>query len=143
MRKSGHGDKRGHFEPGRHPEFPTPGVFHNLLQFWRASLEFIKINTATPATTKKKMLATSLCILTIANVLDESIRLRTFSLVNTKGQSVFHDDFDRRRLADTHDRLALKFRAKEKKFEFELQRSRSILAPAATIRMTGNVREHQ
>lgn len=89
------------------------------------------------------MLATSLYILTIAHVPDESIRLRTFSLVNTKGQSVFHKDFDRRRLADTHDHLALKFHAEEKEFEFELQRSRSILAPDATIKLTGNVRNYQ
>lgn len=93
-------------------------------------------------TPQKKMLTASLCILVIANIPDESITLRTFSLVNKKGESVFHEDFARRRLADTFDHLALKFHAIEKQFEFELKRSRSIFVPNATIKMTGHVCEH-
>ena len=50
-----------------------------------------------------------------------SIRVRKFSLVTDKGEDVFQADFYRRRLAVKKrivERLALKFKAVEKYFEF-------------------------
>ena len=43
--------------------------------------------------------------------LDESISVHDFSLVTETGESVLREGFDRRRLADGFDRLALSFRA--------------------------------
>ena len=72
-----------------------------------------------------------------------AITLRTFSLVTNTGENVLHANFDRRRLADRSiDRLALKFHALEKQFEFEFARSHPMFAPGATIKMTGSVSEH-
>ena len=75
-----------------------------------------------------------------------SITVRNFSLVTDKGEDVFQTYFDRRRLRDSIiDRIALKFNAMEKNFEFEFEISHPIFAPGATIEMTGRVqvREHK
>ena len=70
--------------------------------------------------------------------LGEPIVLHNFSLITTTGKNVWRTDFERRRLAvHAIDRLALKFHAVEKKFEFELERSNPIFAPGATIKVTG------
>ena len=84
-----------------------------------------------------------LCISAIARTRTphESITVRTFSLITDKGENVLREDFDRRRLTDSFDRLALKFHAFEKQFEFKLERSYPIFAPEATIKMTGSVRK--
>ena len=88
------------------------------------------------------MLATTLFFSAAVALPDESITLRTFSLVTSKGENVLHSDFDRRRLTDNFGRLALKFNAFEKQYEFEFERSHPIFAPGATIKMTGHVRKH-
>ena len=91
------------------------------------------------------MLATALYILAIGSRIgcdpQEPITLREFSLATTNGDNVFHEEFDRRRLADASHRLALKFHAFEKQFEFEFVRN-SVFAPNGVVRMTGHVREH-
>ena len=69
----------------------------------------------------------------------ESITLREFSLETLMGDNVFHEVFDRRRLSDASERLALKFDADSKQFEFEFQRS-SVFAANAVVRTIGNVR---
>ena len=69
----------------------------------------------------------------------ESITLREFSLETLMGDNVFHKVFDRRRLADASERLALKFDAGNKHFEFEFERS-SVFAPNAVVRTIGHVR---
>ena len=85
---------------------------------------------------KGKMLAAALYILAIgACKPPETITLRTFSLATNNGEDVFHVEFDRRRLSETTNRLALKFRAFDKQFEFEFRRS-SVFAPNAVVRMT-------
>ena len=90
----------------------------------------------------QRMLAAALYILGIAHKPDESITVRSFTLLTSNGENVFHDDFDRRRLADNSDSsLALKFHAVEQQFEFKFQRSHSIFAPGSTVEITGNVRE--
>ena len=68
----------------------------------------------------------------------ESITLRKFSLATLKGENVFHEVFDRRRLSDASEHLALKFHAINKQFEFEFQRT-SVFAPDAVVRMIGHV----
>ena len=89
------------------------------------------------------MLAAALCILSVADTSQESVTVRKFSLVTDEGENVLHADFDRRRLADSSfDRLAFRFYAFGKHFEFELERSYPILAPGATIKMTSRVRSH-
>ena len=85
------------------------------------------------------MLATAVYSLAVTCAPPKSITLRTFSLATSKGESVFHEVFDRRRLSDTSERLALKFHAIKKQFEFEFQRS-SVFAPNAIVRMIGHVR---
>ena len=73
-----------------------------------------------------------------------SITVRNFSLVTDKGEHVFEEDFYRRRLSNRIvDRLALKFNAVEKHFEFVFENSHPIFSPGATIEMTGRVREHK
>ena len=91
------------------------------------------------------MLAAALCILlSVADTSQESVVVRKFSLVTDGGENVLHADFDRRRLADSSfNRLAFKFYAFGKHFEFELERSYPILAPGATIKMTSRVRTHK
>ena len=71
----------------------------------------------------------------------ESVTVSTFSLITDKGENVLRENFDRRRLTDSFDRLALKFHAFEKQFEFKLERSYPIFAPEATVKMTGSVRK--
>ena len=73
-----------------------------------------------------------------------SITVRDFSLVSDQGEDVFQTDFYRRRLKakkSMADRLALKFNAVEKHFEFEFERSHPIFAPGATIEWIGRVCE--
>ena len=79
--------------------------------------------------------------LAIADKTGDSITVRSFTLLTSTGESVFHKDFDRRRLATNSDAsLALKFKAVQQQFEFKFQRTHSIFAPDAIIEMTGNVR---
>ena len=73
-----------------------------------------------------------------------SITVRDFSLVTDQGEDVFQADFDRRRLqASIVARLALKFNAIGKHFEFEFERSHPLFTPDATITMTGRVCGHK
>ena len=79
-----------------------------------------------------------------ASALLAPITVRNFSLATDKGQDVFKANFDRRRLQGTIvARIALKFNALDKQFEFEFESSLPIFAPGATIEMTGRVREHK
>ena len=73
----------------------------------------------------------------------QSIIARNFSLVTDTGESVLHDQFDRRRLASggVTDRLSMKFFAMNKLFEFQFEPSYPIFLPGATIKMTGRVSE--
>ena len=79
----------------------------------------------------------------IANMiakLPDSITVRKFSLLTSKGENVFHKQFSRRRLAESSvDKLIFKFTVSKKKFKFEFERRYSIFAPGATIKMTGRV----
>lgn len=68
----------------------------------------------------------------------ELIKVKAFTLATTRGDNVFQEQFDRRRLADTFERLALKFDAVHKHFEFNFRRS-SVFASDAIIRRTGRV----
>ena len=70
----------------------------------------------------------------------ERITVHTFTLATIKGESVFQEQSDRRRLADAFERLTFKFHAFEKHFEFAFER-RSIFSPNAIVRTAGNVRE--
>ena len=86
------------------------------------------------------MLAATLCILSVSDTSPESVTVHNFSLITDEGENVLHADFDRRRLTDSSfNRLAFKFYAFEKDFEFELERSNPIFAPGGTIKMTGHV----
>ena len=90
------------------------------------------------------MLAVVLHVFGFTDSLLASIPVHNFSLVTDKGENVFQADFYRRRLAvGMVDRLALKFNAEEKQFEFELESSHPIFAPGATIKITGRVRAHK
>ena len=90
------------------------------------------------------MLAVVLHVFGFTDSLLASIPVHNFSLVTDKGENVFQADFYRRRLAvGMADRLALKFNAEEKQFEFELESSHPIFASGATIKITGRVREHE
>ena len=85
------------------------------------------------------MLLPTLYILANGCIPPELIKVKTFTLATTEGDNVFQEQFDRRRLADTLERLALKFDAVDKHFEFEFRRN-SVFAPDAIIRKTGRVR---
>ena len=87
------------------------------------------------------MLVAALHTFAIACTPPEPISLREFSLATSNGENVFHEEFDRRRLTDSSNRLALKFDAVEQQFEFEFERG-SVFAPGAIVRMTGHVRGH-
>ena len=84
------------------------------------------------------MLAPALYILFIGCTPPELITVHTFSLETRKGENILHEQFDRRRLADDFERLAFKFHAFEKNFEFDFQR-RSSFSPDAVVRTAGNV----
>ena len=86
----------------------------------------------------------ALCVLAVTAVhtIDEPIAVRMFSLMTGKGENVLHEGFDRRRLADSFDRLTLNFQALEKQFEFEFEPSFPIFKPGATIKIAGRVSEH-
>ena len=89
------------------------------------------------------MLAVLFHVLGSTAKLRAPITVRSFSLVTDKGENVFQTNFYRRRLAyNIVDRLALKFNAGNKQFEFELENSHPIFAPDAVIEITGRVREH-
>ena len=69
-----------------------------------------------------------------------AVHYPAFKLVTRTGENVLHENFDRRRLADNFDGLALKVHASEIDFEIEFLRSYPIFAPDAIIQMTGRVR---
>ena len=78
--------------------------------------------------------------LTCIAKLPESITVRKFSLLTSKGENVFDNNFARRRLSDNSvDKLVFKFSALDEQFEFEFERRYPIFAPGATIKMTGRV----
>ena len=84
------------------------------------------------------MLTPALFILFSGCTPPELITVHTFSLENHKGENVFDEYSDRQRLADDFERLAFKFYAFEKNFEFDFQR-RSSFSPDAVVRTAGNV----
>lgn len=68
-----------------------------------------------------------------------TVHYPSFMLVTSTGEDVFHPSFDRRRLTDSFDGLALKVHASEIQFEIEFQRGHPIFARDAIIQMTSRV----
>ena len=89
------------------------------------------------------MLAVVIHVLGFTASILESITVQDFSLVTDEGKNVFQAGC-RRRLEDRIvNRLALKFNAIGKHFEFEFERSHPLFTPDATITMTGRVCGHK
>ena len=89
------------------------------------------------------MLVVALHILGFIAKLQHSITVRKFSLLTSKGENVLHKNFDEKRFVHTGiDRLIFKFNAMGKEFEIDFRRHHPIFALGATIKMTGDVREH-
>merc|ERR1719174_143897 len=67
----------------------------------------------------------------------ETIVVRKYSLVTENGMQVMHKNFDRRRLSGDFEKLSLTFSARNRKFDFKLDRSdHDLFVPGMTVKYT-------